>query len=256
MGSYNCFPRVIGECGGKNFHFVHESADLDKVVKCTTSAAFKYSGQQCTACSRIYVPESMWPDLKVELEREVCSLMIGAASDFRTYTSAVIDERAFDRVVGYLQYAQKKVDVEVVAGGDFCKTLGYFIEPTVLKCKNPKDYLMNDEIFGPILSIYVYKNGEFEKTLNIAANSAYYALTGSIFVQNDAVIVQMLEALQMAASNMYINEACTGPDLGIQKFAGNRLSSTQDKPGSAYFLLRWASPQLLEEALSTSDWPA
>ncbi|KAM8708228.1 hypothetical protein ACLKA7_015234 [Drosophila subpalustris] len=244
---YNNFPRLIGECGGKNFHFVHSSADVESVVTSTIRSSFEYSGQKCSACSRMYVPESLWPKIKEGLVCEVQKLKIGDVQDMSTFTSAVIDDKAFKRITGYIEHAKSSPNLEIIAGGTYSDSKGYFINPTIVVSKDPKDRIMTEEIFGPVLTIYVYKEADLSKTMQLVNSSTQFALTGAVFGQDEDFIKCAMEEFKMAAGNFYINDKSTGSVVGQQPFGGGRKSGTNDKAGGPHYILRWTSPQSIKE---------
>ncbi|EDW69803.1 delta-1-pyrroline-5-carboxylate dehydrogenase, mitochondrial [Drosophila virilis] len=247
LDKYVNFPRLIGECGGKNFHFVHSSADVQSVVTSTLRSAFEYSGQKCSACSRMYVPESLWPDIKSGLLCEVKKLKIDDVQDMSTFTSAVIDDKAFKRITGYIEHAKKSPNLEILAGGTYSDAKGYFIDPTIVQTKDPKDRIMTEEIFGPLITIYVYKDADLYDTMKLVHTSTQFALTGAVFGQDESFINCALEEFKMSAGNFYINDKSTGSVVGQQPFGGGRKSGTNDKAGGPHYILRWTSPQSIKE---------
>uniref|UniRef100_A0A4D5R959 Multifunctional fusion protein n=1 Tax=Scolopendra viridis TaxID=118503 RepID=A0A4D5R959_SCOVI len=247
---YKNFPRLVGECGGKNYHLIHPSADLQTAVACTVRAAFEYSGQKCSACSRCYVAESIWPKFKEGLLNIHSKLKLGSPLEYETFLSAVIDGRSFERIQGYIAHAKSSPNVEILAGGNCDKNKGYFIEPTIIQTKDPLERLMQEEIFGPVLTIYVYPDGEIEKLLPLIGKTSPYALTGAIFAQDREFLKSAAEKLKMTAGNFYINDKSTGAVVGQQAFGGGRLSGTNDKAGGPHYLLRWTSPQTVKEAFT------
>lgn len=247
INKYINFPRLIGECGGKNYHFVHSSADVQSVVNGTIRSSFEFCGQKCSACSRMYVPESLWGEIKKGLLEIRSKLKVGDVTDFSSFTSAVIDDKAFVRIKSYIDYANKSPDVEIIGGGKYDDSKGYFIDPTIVVCKDPKDKLMTEEIFGPVLSIYVYKDKNVEEALQLVGSSTQFALTGAVFAQDEKFMRHALEELKMTAGNFYINDKSTGSVVGQQPFGGGRMSGTNDKAGSPQYILRWTSPQAIKE---------
>jgi 1-pyrroline-5-carboxylate dehydrogenase len=246
---YKSYPRIVGETGGKDFIIAHPSADAKALVTALTRGAFEFQGQKCSAASRAYIPKSMWADVKNGLLADVKSFKIGPTEDFSNFFNAVIDEAAFDKIANYIDNAKKSSDVEVVAGGNYDKSKGYFIEPTVLLAKDPFYITMCEEIFGPVLTMYVYDDNKFEETLDIVDKTVIYALTGSIFSQDRYAIDIATKKLVHAAGNFYINDKCTGAVVGQQPFGGSRASGTNDKSGSMYNLLRWISVRTIKETL-------
>ncbi len=244
---YRSYPRIVGETGGKDFILAHPTADLDVTVTALSRGAFEYQGQKCSACSRAYIPASMWPDVKKGLIRDLSSFKMGPTEDFGNFINAVIDEKSFDKINAYVEAAKKDENVEVMIGGNNDKSKGYFIEPTVLLAKDPYYVTMCEEIFGPVLSIYVYEDDQFDETMKIIDNTGIYALTGSIISQDRYVIEHATRTLVNAAGNFYINDKCTGAVVGQQPFGGARGSGTNDKAGSMINLLRWVSPRSIKE---------
>lgn len=247
VAGYRNFPRVVGECGGKNFHFVHPSASVCSVVTGTIRSAFEYCGQKCSACSRIYVPESLWCSVRDELLAVRDTLKVGDPADFGTFMGAVIDERAFKRISGQLDYAHKTDGCTVLGGGCYDCSLGWFVEPTIVQVTNPRDPLMTEEIFGPVVAAYVYPDADLEKTIDLVTQSTRYALTGAVYAQDQRFLVHALERFKMAAGNLYLNDKSTGSVVGQQPFGGARHSGTNDKAGGPWYALRWASPQSVKE---------
>lgn len=244
---YRNFPRISGECGGKNFHFVHPTADFCSVVTGTIRSAFEYSGQKCSACSRMYVPESMWPEIKLELVRHTSELKMGDVQDFTTFMGAVIDQRAFIRISKVIQRACCTDGIEVLTGGSCDSSKGFFIEPTIVQVQDPLDEIMTDEIFGPVLAVYVYKDSNILQAMDLVENSTSFALTGSIFAQDEEFCRYALERFKMVAGNIYINDKSTGAVVGQQPFGGARHSGTNDKAGGPSYAIRWTSPQSIKE---------
>lgn len=245
---YKTFPRLSGECGGKNFHLIHESADIKSASVATVRSAFEYSGQKCSAASRLYVCESKWPEMRDHMLNLISELKIDSPLDFETFTSAVIDERSFDKIKSYIDYGNNRdSDSKLLIGGKCDKSKGYFIDPTIFETSNPANKLMREEIFGPILTVYVYKNNEYDKVLKLIDQTTPYALTGAIFCQDNEVLNQSKAALRQACGNMYVNDKSTGAVVNQQPFGGARLSGTNDKPGGPYYLLKWTSPLSVKE---------
>jgi 1-pyrroline-5-carboxylate dehydrogenase len=246
--NYRCYPRLVGETGGKDFIFAHPSADVDSLVTAMVRGAFEYQGQKCSAASRAYIPQSLWPQVKERLVADVNSIAMGDVTDFRTFMGAVIDRGAFDTIKGFIDRAKKaKGKAKILVGGGCDASTGYFIEPTVIEALDPLYESMVEEIFGPVLTLHVYADKDFAKMLKICDRSATYALTGAIFAQDRAVIVRMKDELQGAAGNFYINDKPTGAVVGQQPFGGSRASGTNDKAGSYLNLLRWVSPRSVKE---------
>ena len=247
VDKYRNYPKLIGECGGKNYHFVHSSADVESVIYGTIRSAFEYNGQKCSACSRMYVPESLWPKVKEGLLSLRDKLKIGDVRDFTVFTGAVIDAAAFKRITGYIEHAKKSPNLEIIGGGGYDDSCGYFVDPTIVVTKDPKDKIITEEIFGPLLSIYVYKDSKLDETMKLVESSTPYALTGSIFGQDEKWARRALEEFKYTAGNFYINDKSTGSVVGQQPFGGSRMSGTNDKAGGPHYVLRWASPQAIKE---------
>lgn len=247
ISKYRTYPRIVGETGGKDFVIAHPSARPQEVGTALIRGAFEYQGQKCSAASRAYIPESMWPELKKMLTREMATVKMGDPEDFTHFINAVIDERAFDKISGYIAEAKKDDQVEVLVGGNYDKSKGYFIEPTILVAKDPKYRTMCEEIFGPVLTLFVYPDDEFEQTLELVDTTSPYALTGAIFSQDRSATLLANDKLRHAAGNYYINDKPTGAVVGQQPFGGARASGTNDKAGSVLNLYRWISPRLIKE---------
>lgn len=247
VGKYKNYPKMIGECGGKNYHFVHPSADPESVVNATIKSAFEFNGQKCSACSRMYVPESLWRQIKDGLLSLRDRLTVGDVRDFTMYTGAVIDAAAFKRIKGYIDHAKKSSHLEIIGGGQCDDSKGYFIQPTIVVTKDPKDKIMTEEIFGPVLTIYVYKDSNLNETMKLVESSTPFALTGAIFAQDEKWAREALEELKYTAGNFYVNDKSTGSVVGQQPFGGSRMSGTNDKAGGPHYVLRWASPQSIKE---------
>ena len=244
---YVCYPRIVGETGGKDFIFAHASAEVDALVTALARGAFEFQGQKCSAASRAYVPESIWPAVRDKLVDLIGTIKMGDVADFSTYMGAVIDKGAFDNISGYIDYARSSGDVEILVGGGCDESTGYFIEPTVVQAHNPTDRMMSEEIFGPVMTIYVYPDNEYAETLELCDRTSPYALTGSIFAIDRSAIVKAQDALRHAAGNFYINDKPTGAVVGQQPFGGSRASGTNDKAGSWLNLERWVSPRVIKE---------
>jgi len=244
---YNAYPRIVGETGGKDFIFAHASADQQALITALIRGAFEFQGQKCSAASRAYIPDSMWPELKEKLCEQVKSVRMGDIADFSNFMGAVIDKTAFKSISGYIDYAKENADLEIVCGGNYDDSEGYFIEPTIVLSKDPKSRLMCEEVFGPVMTIYVYPEKEFEETLALCDKTSDYGLTGAIFAQDRHAIVKATHALRHAAGNFYINDKPTGAVVGQQPFGGSRASGTNDKAGSWLNLERWSSPRTVKE---------
>jgi 1-pyrroline-5-carboxylate dehydrogenase len=244
---YKSFPRIVGETGGKDFVIAHSSADAEQLAVALARGAFEYQGQKCSAASRAYIPESLWPTVRARLKADVESFKIGNPEDFSNFINAVIDEKAFDNITSYIASAKEDPDVEIVVGGTYDKAMGYFIFPTVLKVEDPKCKTMCEELFGPVLTIYVYKDDEYAQTLELLNDTSDYALTGAVFATDRAAILEADAALRHSAGNFYINDKPTGAVVGQQPFGGARGSGTNDKAGSVLNLYRWISARTIKE---------
>jgi len=244
---YKGYPRIVGETGGKDFHFVHKSADVDHVVNSTIRGAFEYQGQKCSACSRAYFPDNLWPEIKQKLVSELGKIKMGQPDDWKSFFSAVIDKSSFENIKNYIEWAKSSKDCEIIAGGKYDNSVGYFVEPTIIVCKNPKAKVMEEEIFGPVLSVYVYPADKYEETLKICDETSPYSLTGSLFAKDRYAIDFGSKFLKNASGNFYINDKCTGAVVGQQPFGGARASGTNDKAGSHLNLLRWVSTRSIKE---------
>jgi 1-pyrroline-5-carboxylate dehydrogenase len=247
ISKYKSYPRIVGETGGKDFILAHPSADPKALAVAMVRGAFEFQGQKCSAASRVYVPQSIWPAVKEMAVAMVKDMKMGSPEDFRNFITAVIDERAFDKISNYIVLARDAKDAEIIAGGKYDKTVGYFIEPTMVVVTDPKHRLLEEEIFGPVLTIYVYEDAQFEDMLKLVDSTSPYALTGAIFARERGVIQTMSNALRNAAGNFYINDKPTGAVVGQQPFGGARASGTNDKAGSVWNLLRWVSPRAMKE---------
>ncbi|MFW9862895.1 MAG: L-glutamate gamma-semialdehyde dehydrogenase [Candidatus Thorarchaeota archaeon] len=244
---YRTYPRLVGETGGKDFVFAHSSADIDELTTALVRGAFEYQGQKCSAASRTYIPESMWPILRDRLVSNLNEVKMGDVEDFSTFMNAVIDREAFDRIVEYIELVRKSPAAEIISGGTYDDSRGYFIAPTVALTSDPKFKTMKEEIFGPVLTVYVYPDDKFEETLRICDETSPYALTGSIFAKDRDAIEFASEILVDAAGNFYVNDKPTGAVVGRQPFGGARASGTNDKAGSRINLMRWVSPRTIKE---------
>ncbi|MFN5215036.1 MAG: L-glutamate gamma-semialdehyde dehydrogenase [Bacteroidota bacterium] len=249
IAGYKSYPRIVGETGGKDFVMVHPSADVEIVATALSRGAFEYQGQKCSAASRAYIPSNLWPAVKERVLGDLATFKMGTTEDFSNFINAVIDEKAFDTITSYIEEAKKTSDVEIIAGGHYDNKEGYFIEPTIIVTKNPSYRTMCEEIFGPVLTVYVYDESQFEETLDIVNNTSVYSLTGSIIAQDRAAVRMASHKLRNAAGNFYINDKPTGAVVGQQPFGGARASGTNDKAGSALNLLRWVSARTIKENL-------
>ena len=244
---YKSYPRIVGETGGKDFVFAHPSADPRALSTALVRGAFEYQGQKCSAASRAYVPRSLWGEVRDRMAADLAAIKVGDPRDFSNFMGAVIDAKAFKSIAGYIDYAWNSGDAEVVLGGGADDSKGWFIEPTVVLTTNPRHKLMTEEIFGPVLTVYVYDDDKVEETLDLCDTATPYALTGAVFARDRAAIVQMSRRLRHAAGNFYINDKPTGAVVAQQPFGGGRASGTNDKAGSAMNLLRWVSQRSIKE---------
>ncbi|MCX8143227.1 MAG: L-glutamate gamma-semialdehyde dehydrogenase [Bacteroidia bacterium] len=245
--NYRSYPRIVGETGGKDFVIAHSSANPKEVAVALVRGAFEYQGQKCSAASRAYIPKSLWNDVKKYMEEDLASMKMGGVEDFSNFINAVINEDSFNKLAQHIENAKKSNDVKIIMGGKYDKSVGYFIEPTVIQCFNPTYYTMCNELFGPILSVYVYEDNEYEEMLEIVDKTGVYALTGSVFANDRYAIDLACKKLINSAGNFYINDKPTGAVVGQQPFGGARASGTNDKAGSKLNLLRWVSPQVIKE---------
>ena len=247
LSKYKSYPRIVGETGGKDFVMVHPSAPAKAVATALSRGAFEFQGQKCSAASRAYIPQSLWNDVKTYLIEDVKAMKMGTTEDFTNFINAVIDEKAFDKISSYIADAKDAKGADIIVGGNYSKAEGFFIEPTVIVVDTPQYTTMCEEIFGPVLTIYVYEDNDFEKTLDILDATSPYALTGSIFSTDRAAVAMATNKLRHAAGNFYINDKPTGAVVGQQPFGGARLSGTNDKAGSALNLYRWLSARTIKE---------
>ena len=249
------YPRIVGETGGKDFIFVHASADVEALVAAAVRGAFEYQGQKCSAASRMYVPRSLWPAFRDRFTTEVAQIRMGDPENFTNFMAAVIDEASFDTIAGYIEYARSADDAEIITGGGCDRARGWFVEPTTIVTTNPRFRTMEEEIFGPVLTIYVYEDDRLDETLALCDTTSPYALTGSVFARDREAIVRISDALRNAAGNFYVNDKPTGAVVGQQPFGGARASGTNDKAGSPMNLLRWMSARTIKETMvPPSDW--
>jgi 1-pyrroline-5-carboxylate dehydrogenase len=249
MLNYRSYPRLVGETGGKDFVFVHPSSDPQEIAVALVRGAFEYQGQKCSAASRSYIPESLWPEVKTRVGEMLSKITVGDVRVFSNFMNAVIDENSFDNIMSYIDFANKSNEAEVIFGGTGDKSKGYFVQPTVIQTTNPHFKTMEEEIFGPVLTIYVYKDKDFEETLNICDQTSPYALTGSVFSKDRDALNHACRILRYAAGNIYFNDKPTGAVVGQQPFGGARGSGTNDKSGSYLNLLRWTNPRTIKETL-------
>jgi len=247
IANYASYPRIVGETGGKDFIFAHASADPRALSVALVRGAFEYQGQKCSAVSRAYIPRSLWQKVNDDVCDMIGELKMGGVEDFTCFVNAVIDRAAFDSICGYIEHARRSADAEIVCGGNADDTTGYFIEPTLILARTPDFKTMVEEVFGPVLTVYVYEDDRYEETLSLCDRTSPYALTGAIFARERQAIVKAHDALVNAAGNFYINDKPTGAVVGQQPFGGSRASGTNDKAGSALNLLRWLSPRTVKE---------
>ena len=245
MGRYRSYPRIVGETGGKDFILAHPSADAQVVAVAAVRGAYEYQGQKCSAASRLYIPRSLWPKVKEHMVAMIAELKVGDTRDFRNFMGAVIDKKAHDRISGYL--AEAKASATILAGGKADGRTGWFVEPTLVETKDPGYKLMCEEIFGPVLTVYVYDDAKWHETLKVIDATSPYALTGAVLSQDRAALGEATLALRNAAGNFYLNDKCTGAVVGQQPFGGARASGTNDKAGSKWNLMRWVSPRTIKE---------
>ena len=247
LPNYRTFPTIVGETGGKDFIVAHPSANSDALTAAIVRGSFEYQGQKCSAASRLYIPESLWSDMKADLIDQVQSLNVGSPEDFTNFINAVIDEQAYTKITGYIDQAAQDDDASILCGGSHSDDEGYFIDPTVIQVDDPKHVTMREEIFGPVTSVYVYPDAEYEDTLDLIDDTSPYALTGAIFAKDREAIHTTRTRLKDAAGNFYINDKPTGAVVGQQPFGGARRSGTNDKAGSRLNLARWISPRAIKE---------
>lgn len=249
IASYNTYPRIVGETGGKDFIFAHKSTNIDELNTAIVRGAFEYQGQKCSAASRAYIPKSIWQKLKTKLVNTINSIKTGDVRDFTNFFNAVIDKSAFTNITAYIDYALESKDAEILIGGSYDDKVGYFIDPTIIVTTDPHFKTMEEEIFGPVITLYIYDDEKFEETLDICDKTSPYALTGAIFAKDRDAIAIASKKLLHAAGNFYINDKPTGAVVGQQPFGGGRASGTNDKAGSMINLLRWVSPRTTKELL-------
>lgn len=250
---YKTYPRIVGETGGKDFIVAHPSANVKQVAANSIRGAFEFQGQKCSAASRAYYPKSLWPAIKEEMAKELATIKMGSPEDFSNFFTAVIHEGSFDKLAKYIEQAKKDADAEILFGGNYDKSKGYFVEPTVILTTNPKYATMETELFGPVLTVYIYEDANWKETLQLIDQTSEYALTGAVFSQDRYAIAEATQALENCAGNFYINDKPTGAVVGMQPFGGARASGTNDKAGSAQNLLRWVSPRTIKETFVTPE---
>lgn len=253
LSGYKSYPRLVGETGGKDFIFVHPSANINDVCINAIRGAFEYQGQKCSAASRMYVPRSLWSGIRKCMCELAGDIKMGDVKDVRNFMNAVIDQKAFDTIKSYIDYARNSNEAEIIAGGQCDKSAGYFIRPTIIETTNPRFKLMEEEIFGPVLCVYVYEDSKLEETLDMCDTTSPYGLTGAVFSTDRIAAAHMCEKLRYAAGNFYINDKPTGAIVGLQPFGGSRASGTNDKAGGEYNLIRWVNPRTIKETFVSPD---
>lgn len=247
LGKYKSYPRIVGETGGKDFIMIHNSAAALEAATAIIRGSFEYQGQKCSASSRVYIPRSLWPEISGHLRRQASEIKMGDPADFGNFMNAVIDERSFDNIMKYIDLAKASPECEIIHGGHGDKSTGYFIEPTIILTTNPKFITMQEEIFGPVVTLYVYEDEKYEETLHLCNETSPYGLTGAIFASDRTAMVKACQVLRFAAGNFYINDKPTGAMVGLQPFGGARASGTNDKAGGGLNLVRWVSPRTIKE---------
>lgn len=247
---FKTYPRIVGETGGKDFIMIHKSAEVEMTATAIVRGAFEYQGQKCSAASRVYVPSNLWPAIKEKMIADMATFKMGPTEDFSNFINAVIDEKSFDKIANYIEEAKKDANCEIIAGGTYDKSSGYFVAPTVIVTKDPKYKTMCEEIFGPVLTVYVYDAEKYEETLELVDSTSEYALTGSIIAEDRYAIEVATKKLRNAAGNFYINDKPTGAVVGQQPFGGARASGTNDKAGAMVNLLRWTSMRTIKETFA------
>jgi len=247
LSRYRSYPRLVGETGGKDFIFVHPSAEPEEVAANTIRGAFEYQGQKCSAASRMYIPQSLWPQLKALLTDMANDIKMGDIRDASNFMNAVIDEGAFDTITSYIDYAKESTEASIIAGGTYDKSEGFFIRPTIIQTSNPHFKTMEEEIFGPVLTVYVYDDKDLDEAINLCDTTSPYGLTGAVFSRDRVAASRICERLRYAAGNFYINDKPTGAIVGLQPFGGSRASGTNDKAGGEFNLVRWISPRTIKE---------
>jgi 1-pyrroline-5-carboxylate dehydrogenase len=250
MGDYRNYPRIVGETGGKDFIVAHPSADLDALATAIVRGSFEYQGQKCSAASRVYAPSNLWPELRERLQEQVATIKMGDVADFSNFMGAVIDGSSFKTQVEAIEEAKASKDSDIVVGGGYDDSQGYFVQPTVIETRDPNFRLMRDELFGPVVTTYVYDEKKFDDTLGLIDETAAYALTGAVFSEDRAAIDTAKSRLRHAAGNFYVNDKPTGAVVGQQPFGGSRASGTNDKAGSMWNLIRWVSPRSIKETFT------
>ncbi|CAI5442057.1 unnamed protein product [Caenorhabditis angaria] len=256
LDKYVTFPKLIGECGGKNFHFVHPSAHIESVAAGTARSAWEYSGQKCSACSRVYAPKSIWPKILEKISEIHKQIKLGDVRDGSIFLSAVIDDKAFERIRGYIDYARTGADgAKIVLGGEYDDSTGYFIQPTLITVTDPKSKLLREEMFGPVVTVFVYDDKDVDQVLNSVKDATPFGLTGAVFSEDKEFLYRARDTLRDAVGNMYLNDKSTGSIVGQQPFGGSRMSGTNDKAGGPHYGLRWASPLTIKEtSIPLTEW--
>jgi 1-pyrroline-5-carboxylate dehydrogenase len=244
---YRNYPRIVGETGGKDFVLAHPSADVDAVAAAVLRGAFEYQGQKCSAASRLYAPSNLWPRLRERLAEETATIKVGDPQDFTNFMAAVIDQSSLETQRTAIEEAHAHPDTEVLVGGGTDDSSGYFVEPTIIETRDPSFRLLRDELFGPVLTAYVYPENDFDETLGLIDRTAPYALTGAVFSGDRTATIRAADALRYTAGNFYVNDKPTGAVVGQQPFGGARASGTNDKAGSMWNLIRWVSPRTIKE---------
>ena len=250
IGAYRQFPTVVGETGGKGFVFAHASADVDALATAIVRGGYEYQGQKCSAASRVYVPRSLWGELKDRLIADIGDIKVGDPGDLANFMGAVIDAKAYNKITGYVQHANGSSDCKVLTGGEANDAKGWFVQPALVETSDPKQGLMREEIFGPVVTVWVYENESVDEAVGLCESSTPYGLTGAVFARDRRAIAQITSRLRFAAGNMYINDKPTGSQIGHQPFGGSRGSGTNDKTGSVWNLMRWASPRTIKESFA------
>jgi 1-pyrroline-5-carboxylate dehydrogenase len=255
MNHYRSYPRIVGETGGKDFIVAHASADAQALAVGMVRGAFEYQGQKCSAASRAYVPASLWPAVREKCVAMMAEMQQGDVRDFRNFVAAVIDQRAFNRIKGYLDEARTNPSSTIIAGGGYDDSKGWFVQPTIIETSDPQHRLLCEEIFGPVLTVHVYDDAKWTETLHLVDGTSPYALTGAVFARDRRAVQEASSVLRQAAGNFYINDKPTGAVVGQQPFGGARASGTNDKAGSKMNLMRWVSARTIKETfVSPTDW--
>ncbi len=247
LPKYKAYPRLVGETGGKDFIFVHPSADVTEVSVNAIRGAFEFQGQKCSAASRMYVPNSLWPQIREQMIDIINDIKMGDVMDHKNFMNAVIDEKSFNKISSYIDYAKESKDATIIAGGEYDKSVGYFVRPTIIQTTNPHFKTMEEEIFGPVLTVYVYEDKDLDATVELCDTTSPYALTGGIFARDRIAASQLCDKFRYSAGNFYINDKPTGAVVGMQPFGGSRASGTNDKAGGEFNLVRWVSPRTIKE---------